>query len=403
MSRYDDISSSDRTTIRWMRRRDEPVSPFWPAAFWPMLGILALSLFSCAHIQEQTEAAAERALTSSNLEWADANASGRTIYLTGEAPSQSDADRAVRVVESVETGTWLGAKLVPAPVRVHEDFTFASRLANEPEPTFDPVDPNSADSEEETAPEPNNIQSPDWNFRLSGGVLELNGEVTTERVRQNIIQLATSSINPPRFSAVDDNLTVSGGRSPRGYLSVARRGVETVTQCDQGVATFVNRRFSLTCQLPADDVQKVRSDALNPLPFGTIGQINTQSVESVSACESSLRSLLGNTRIQFASKSAEIDDASAPLIASIADAAKACPGRLRIEGHTDSTGRDAENQALSVSRAEAVRAALIEQGVAPSRLIARGFGPRKPIADNNTRDGRARNRRIEIKVIRPDE
>ena len=403
MSRYDDINSSERTSVRWMRRRAEPSSPLWPGAFWPLLGILALSLFSCAHIQEVTESAAERALTNSNLEWADANASGRTIYLTGEAPSKADADRAVRVVESVDASTWLGEKLVPAPVRVHEEFTFASRLANEPEPTVDPVPSEAEPSSGEPEPQQSDAQSPDWNFRLSGGVLELNGEVPTEPIRQNIAQLAQSSYDPPRFSAVTDNLTVSNSPGPEGYLDVARRGVSTVIQCDQGVASFVNRRFSLTCHLPSNAESKVRTEALAPLPFGALGQIDTQSVESVSACETSLRSLLSNTRIQFASKSAVIDDASAPLIASIAEAAKACPGRLRIEGHTDSTGRDAENQELSDARAEAVLAALVEQGVAPGRLIAQGFGPRKPISDNNTRDGRARNRRIEIKVIRPDE
>ena len=117
MSRYDDINASERTTVRWVRRRDEPSSPLWPGAFWPILGILALSLFSCAHIQEQTEAAVERELTAANLEWAEANASGRTIYLTGEAPSREAADRAESVAKLAKTGTWLGEALVPAPVR----------------------------------------------------------------------------------------------------------------------------------------------------------------------------------------------------------------------------------------------------------------------------------------------
>ena len=404
MSRYDDINSNDRTTIRWVRRRDEPSAPLWPSAFWPLLGILALTLFSCAHIQEQTEAAAERALTNADLNWAEANASGRTIYLTGEAPSQNAADRAKRVVESVDAGNWLGARLVPAPVRVHGDFTFASSAPTDAEPA-NVTDTSDPEPTPETQPEarPNGVKSPDWNFRLSGGVLELNGEMPTEALRQNVVQLATSSINPPRFSAVEDNLTVSNVRVQSGYFASARRGVETVTQCDQGVASFINRRFSLDCQLPADAIQRVRTRALAPLPFGTVGPISTQSSESVSACESSLRSRLSETRVQFASKSAVIDDASEPLITSIADIAKSCPGRLRIEGHTDSTGRDAENQELSLARAEAVRAALVEKGVAPARLIARGFGPRKPIADNSTREGRARNRRIEIKVVRPDE
>ena len=399
MSKYDDMYERESTSIRCVRHRDEPRTPFWPGAAWPVMGLLALTAFSCSVIQETTEAAAERALANANLEWAEANASGRTVYLTGEAPSTDAADRAKRVALSVEADNWLGSDLAPAPVKVHTNFTYAKQLANEPDPIPDPVTPNP----QPPAPQPENALSPDWNFRLSGGVLELNGEVPSEQIRQSIVQLATSSINPPRFSAVTDKLVATNTPAPQGYLAVARRGIRTVTSCEQGVSAFVNRRFSLTCQLPSSAQESVRSAALAPLPFGTLGQVNTQSVEAVSACETSLRSLLSNTRIQFASKSAVIDDASAPLIVSIAEAAKSCPGRLRIEGHTDSTGRDDENQELSVARAEAVRAALIEQGVAPARLVARGFGSRKPIGDNRTRDGRARNRRIEIKVIRPNE
>ncbi len=69
---------------------------------------------------------------------------------------------------------------------------------------------------------------------------------------------------------------------------------------------------------------------------------------------------------------------------------------LRIEGYTDSTGSDELNQRLSRDRAESVRAFLERQGVAGSRLTAAGYGPRFPVADNATPEGRAKNRRVEI-------
>lgn len=71
-------------------------------------------------------------------------------------------------------------------------------------------------------------------------------------------------------------------------------------------------------------------------------------------------------------------------------------GEVRIEGHTDSQGGDAANQALSQRRAEAVRRVLEEAGVAGSRLRATGRGEANPIADNGTAAGRAQNRRVEI-------
>ena len=69
---------------------------------------------------------------------------------------------------------------------------------------------------------------------------------------------------------------------------------------------------------------------------------------------------------------------------------------LRIEGHTDSTGSDELNMRLSKERAESVLGFLQGQGVASSRLTAMGYGPKVPVADNATPEGRAKNRRVEI-------
>lgn len=71
-------------------------------------------------------------------------------------------------------------------------------------------------------------------------------------------------------------------------------------------------------------------------------------------------------------------------------------GTIRIEGYTDSQGADAANLALSKRRADAVRQALIDAGIAASRLKAVGKGAADPVADNATAEGRKRNRRVEI-------
>lgn len=70
--------------------------------------------------------------------------------------------------------------------------------------------------------------------------------------------------------------------------------------------------------------------------------------------------------------------------------------RLGVEGHTDNTSTPAHNQQLSEARAKAVVAALTAEGVAGSRLLAAGFGQSKPLADNATEAGRAKNRRVEL-------
>ena len=68
-------------------------------------------------------------------------------------------------------------------------------------------------------------------------------------------------------------------------------------------------------------------------------------------------------------------------------------------GHTDSTGADAYNQKLSVARAEAVKAYLVSKGIEKNRVYTEGKGEKAPVADNKTKEGQAKNRRVEIEVV----
>ena len=73
--------------------------------------------------------------------------------------------------------------------------------------------------------------------------------------------------------------------------------------------------------------------------------------------------------------------------------------KIRVEGHTDNTGDPAYNQALSEARAETVLDYLVTKGVAADRLEARGYGFSRPIADNDTEAGRAKNRRVDFVIV----
>jgi outer membrane protein OmpA-like peptidoglycan-associated protein len=89
------------------------------------------------------------------------------------------------------------------------------------------------------------------------------------------------------------------------------------------------------------------------------------------------------------------------LLDAITDVIKAHPELLLLEvdGHTDNTGTPAFNRRLSQQRAEAVVKALVERGIDPARLRARGYGASRPLAPNVNAKNREKNRRVEIKVI----
>ena len=104
--------------------------------------------------------------------------------------------------------------------------------------------------------------------------------------------------------------------------------------------------------------------------------------------------------INFPTGSAQIPADQFAFLDQVAIAIKGAPANtvLEIGGYTDNTGDAASNLALSQQRAEAVRNYLIQQGVAPSTLIARGYGDTRPSASNDTEEGKFRNRRIEFTV-----
>ena len=101
--------------------------------------------------------------------------------------------------------------------------------------------------------------------------------------------------------------------------------------------------------------------------------------------------------VQFATGTANLNASAREGLARFAGIVASYPGlRFNVEGHTDNTGSLATNNDLSLRRAGAVREYLIAQGIAPERIDVAGLGPSRPIADNSTEAGRARNRRVEI-------
>ena len=102
----------------------------------------------------------------------------------------------------------------------------------------------------------------------------------------------------------------------------------------------------------------------------------------------------------FETGSSELQASSFPELRALEALLKANPEiKVEIGGHTDNQGEKQFNQTLSLSRAEVVKAFLVDQGVEGDRLSTRGYGDSQPIANNESPEGRAKNRRTQITVI----
>jgi len=127
--------------------------------------------------------------------------------------------------------------------------------------------------------------------------------------------------------------------------------------------------------------------------------VTPRSVE-VESCEAKLREAAAKGVILFQLSSARLEKASNATLSELAKVAKSCAkGRIRVGGHTDATGRADFNQRLSELRAKAVADALVKAGVKRNRIEAVGYGQERPVAGNDTEEGRSQNRRIEFEVL----
>ncbi len=129
-------------------------------------------------------------------------------------------------------------------------------------------------------------------------------------------------------------------------------------------------------------------------------QLEVRLPESATELQATLNTAILDNTVEFESDSTELTDRGRAVLDEVSELLAAQPGvRAAISGHTDDQGAAAYNLDLSSRRAEAARDYLVEGGLATARFTTAGFGETRPITDNETPEGRQRNRRIEFKVL----
>lgn len=141
-----------------------------------------------------------------------------------------------------------------------------------------------------------------------------------------------------------------------------------------------------------------------PVPAGTVAGAAAALEESGDfsreACAGRFDILSRSRSVNFAPSTARLDASSRDFLNSLSDIIRRCPGMVvEVGGHTDSQGKAAWNMQLSEKRAAAVSQYLQRMDIPAERLVAVGYGETTPLAPNNTVQNRAKNRRIEFKVL----
>jgi outer membrane protein OmpA-like peptidoglycan-associated protein len=194
-----------------------------------------------------------------------------------------------------------------------------------------------------------------------------------------------------------DGLVATSGL-PDDFIANGTTGLEALAELSEGHLGFDGTRWWLQGkaeQSAKDDV----TARIASLPKGADWSVGISLLRPIEICRMRVDALATRNAIVFKAGSATVLASSMPTLDELASDLGICAKTfVHVQGHTDADGDADGNLALSVARAEAVVAELIKRGVDESRLYAEGFGETDPIASNDTKDGKAKNRRIAFAI-----
>lgn len=231
----------------------------------------------------------------------------------------------------------------------------------------------------------------------------LSGYVPDAKAHKNLLAQAKKLFG----KNITDQLKENHG-APNEWMQSAQLGLAKLASVDYGQFKISNQDFHFKGHVNnIYEKELLIQEFDNSLYGGYLGDydIDTPTIKPVEAiaavysCQGEFSKILQSKKIHFEYNKADIKKASYTLLNTLADVAKKCPKELiSIGGHTDSTGSANYNLKLSSNRAKAVKNYLVKRGLSPKRVKATGHGEATPLASNSTKQGRAKNRRIEFTI-----
>jgi OOP family OmpA-OmpF porin len=251
----------------------------------------------------------------------------------------------------------------------------------------------------------NAVEAPPYVFQANkdpvGGTLTLTGYVPGNEVHAALASAAQRKFFDEK---VVDELKASVG-APKGFSEAVLRALGALSRLSTGSLVISDREVRLSGDALYDGAaSQIRQSLSKDLPQGWTAKADISvkpaaAPVDASVCQRLFSEILGKGKVRFEPGSATINPDSVGLLDRLAETALRCPtASIEVNGHTDSDGDAAANQALSEKRAQAVVDFLVKAGLPADRFKAAGYGSSQPVAANDTEEGKARNRRIEFLV-----
>ena len=247
-----------------------------------------------------------------------------------------------------------------------------------------------------------------YDLRLSkhDGGLFVTGAVPSEEIKAQIEAAIRAKVRGADTSGLvvdadaemvsPETLDVAIGKALDAFSPLDRARVDFTMRGDNKFMSFMGEGNA--------EAMAAAEELLSELPEGFEWKepVRLYDAAEAEACDQALAALQGEHRIEFDTGSSDLTAESREMLAGTPELLASCPANLRLHvaGHTDNVGNPGSNLRLSRRRAASVLDTLVGAGVEPGRLISHGYGETKPIAPNDTEEGRSQNRRISLSLYR---